>query len=189
MDSLYHKKERKRICQGDILEDFQKTIPIYNKEKTEIEGYVEFTFPYVVILSQDCDLRQDAENRSLPDENEKHNEILQSVLIIPAFMSEELRDGSHLLGLGIKTVHLNGTIWNSIERNNNKRYYFLKKDDKFTMPSLAIDFKIHYTIKIEDIYKIYNEKYKISIKNLFRESISRNFSNYISRIGLPELKK
>lgn len=55
--------------------------------------------------------------------------------------------------------------------------------DKFIEHSFILDFKHFISINIKNIDL---SKYKFSIKPYHRELISQRFSNYLSRIGIPE---
>lgn len=56
------------------------------------------------------------------------------------------------------------------------------------LPELVIDFKHYYAIPRDTLFRMYPEHYLVTINQLFRESLSQRFSNYLSRIGLPELE-
>ena len=80
--------------------------------------------------------------------------------------------------------------WKIIEQNRDTRYHFLRGDDKFKIPKLVIDFKLYYAIDREEIYTFMKQKKcQVSIKDLFRESLSQRFAYYLSRIALPEIEK
>lgn len=73
-----------------------------------------------------------------------------------------------------------------IMRNDEyKRYHFLVSNDK--IPNLVIDFKHFYTIDRDLIYKKRSKNYVCTLWELFRENVSQRFTNFLGRIGLPEV--
>jgi hypothetical protein len=188
IDSRYIKKgELRRVTQGDILRN-TKIIDYLVKDKTYEIAQIEL--PYAVIMTQDCDLEQDYNNRRV-DVDEKQDKYLQSILICPAYQSEIFKDGKHLEDL-YPDIHLTMEKWDSgrfktILNQNNHRYYFLEQFQNFQIPSLVVDFKHYHTISREFLYKIYPDCYLATLNQLFREDISQRFSNYLSRIGLPNI--
>ena len=107
IESRYKIHNKARICQGDILQDF-KYIEIFSEEDA-IEWYI----PYIVVMTQDCDLESDLRNRNEVDildcdtgEAEEKVEItqdkfLQSILVCPAYVAPDLRKGIHLKDLDL----------------------------------------------------------------------------------------
>jgi hypothetical protein len=146
------------------------------------------TFPYVVILSQDCDLKADFLERNQSSDVNKNDKYLQEILFSPAYKAESLRTGIHLSDFGLKMETFNSVRWRLIENNQNARYHFFKESSEDGISNLVVDFKHYYTVLREDIYKVFMDKYKISINVLYRENLSVRFANYLSRIGLPGSK-
>jgi len=182
---MYAKKTYERICQGDIFEEFTYKFTKIFDQSGEI---INITLPYAIVLTQDCDLEWDYEKRdSNPNKKLDTNDdkVLQSILICPAYIAEQFRAGDHLKGLGLVMEKWGSNLWRHIVSNQNERFHYLEEDIENKMPNLVVDFKHYYTVPADDIYNITENKYEISISPLFREDISRRFSNYLSRIGLP----
>lgn len=182
---MYGKKTDNRICQGDIFEEFTYKFTKIFDQTGEI---IAITLPYAIVLTQDCDLEWDFEKRdSNPEQKTDANDdkVLQSILICPAYIAEQFRNGEHLKALDLTMEKWNSDLWRPIKGNQNERFHYLEEDIENKMPNLVVDFKHYYTVPAEDIYSIADSKYKISIVPLFREDISRRFANYLSRIGLP----
>jgi len=195
----YYKHELGRIFQGDILRDFE--YPGWNlpRDSEDTKGeLIELKIPYIVILTQDCDLESDSRNHddflgndctsNEPQEENKisHDKFLHSILVCPAYPAKQLKKGSHLNGLGLRMQKINSnTQWNNIKNNQNPRYHFLKKDIELQIPELIIDFKHYYTIPRDILYVEIEKHYLGSISELFREFLSQRFAFYLSRIGLP----
>lgn len=187
----YHSKQR--IYQGDIF----RNIEIYTDFKI-VDGKIKtkkIIFPYSIVMTQDCDLEQDFNNRKSSNEDQRVELI--SILLCPVFNSNDLRKGVHLENVEIKCSNLNGKLWDPVKKNKDKRYYFLKGEkvyldynqDKFkNVDDLIIDFKHYQTIPRDNLYDKINQYY-VSIDPLFREKISDRFTHYLGRIGLPAEEK
>lgn len=190
IESRYEKHDKTRICQGDILKDFE-----YKEVYSESE-FIDWDIPYIVVLTQDCDLESDHRNRNKmslldcdtgesADEEVTQDKFLQSILVCPAYPAKDLRKGIHLNGLDLTMESYNSDRWYPIKTNLNPRYHFLKKQLDMQIQDLVIDFKQYYTIPRNTIYRKYDDKYIGTLNELFRESLSQRFAFYLSRIGLP----
>ncbi len=186
IDSRYVKRTIKRICQGDILRDID-VIDGYTKDASGEIEYDELTLPYIVVLTQDCDLDNDFKNRS-ENNPDKHDKFLRTVLICPAYIAAEFKEGNHLEDLKLKMERWDTKRFKQIKEQNNARYHFLDADQKLQLPELVIDFKHYYAIPRDTLFRTYPEHYLVTINQLFREYLSQRFSNYLCRIGLPELE-
>jgi hypothetical protein len=177
--SRYRKGKTSRFYQGDILQYFKFVIGDAVKEP-ELDS-VELK--YAVILSQDCDIEHDFQGRKTNDGHDKH---LRSLLVCPAFDLEEFASGIHFSGWQMKK-------FNSKEvdklRNNDeyKRYHYLPSVADYMIPELILDFKHFFTLPRDYLYRKRKQIYLASLSELFREELSQRFSNYLSRIGLPEI--
>lgn len=183
IDSPYTKHKSERICQGDIYKDVEISFGI---ESDGTEKIIEF--PYIVVLTQDCDLEQDHDNQKIIETNptSKTDKILQSILVSPAYLADSLKQGTHLNDLGLVMEYQGTDAWKLIKSNQKARYYFLNAYPDLQIPELVIDFKHYYTIYKKRLIGLQNN-YIGSINELFRENLSQKFSNYLARIGLPNL--
>ncbi len=175
----FRRAKNSRIYQGDIYKDVSFIIgsPIKEKEKDYFE------LPYLVVLSQDCDLRWDFSERTLKKNQDKY---LPTVLICPAYKIEEFAQGEHVKGWSMRKI--DSGIIEKIKKNDElKRYHYLQGDDNLLIPDLILDFKHFFTISRDFLYSKKKTNYVASMSELFREELLQRFSNYISRIGLPEL--
>ena len=184
IDSIYIKHEENRVYQGDILRDFEypEWVIVENK-KIKIN---KRKIPYLIVLTQDCDLERDYEDRH---ENNNHDKFIHSVLVCPAYHSEKLKEGTHLNELKLKMEKFDEKRWHWIKINQNLRYHFLEKNEILQIPDLVIDFKHYYTIPREILYRVLKEHYIGTINELFREALSQRFAYYLSRIGLPKISQ
>lgn len=180
--AYYRKHSLDRIIQGDILRD------ITMLEWEMIEGerdLIEKILPYVIVLTQDCDLEQDFFNRN--EQREKQDKFLQSILVCPAYLSKQFRDGIHLKSLNLQMEKINSGRYKAIQNQNIGRYHYLEGSVPDQVPELVIDFKHYYTLPANLLNSVYKQHYVASLNELFRESLSQRFSFYLSRIGLPKI--
>lgn len=185
IDSVYIKHAMGRVRQGDIYRD----IPVLfweSSDDTPDFAITSITLSYAVVMTQDCDLESDYRNRSELNPA-KHDKYLQSILLCPAYPAEYFKSGTHLEDLRLQMEKWNSTAYGSIKRQSHSRFHYLENDQENQVQELIIDFKHYYTVP-RDILYLYNDKYLISLNALFREHLSQRFSNYLCRIGLPDLQ-
>lgn len=183
IDSIFIKHSEERICQGDILRDFEYLEYTPNSKKTG--SGIEKNFPYLLVLSQDCDLDLDCKYRTNSKDNQ--DKFLFSILVCPGYLAEELREGTHLREYELKMQTIDKERWRNIKNNQNPRYHFLKGEKTFQIPDLVLDFKHYYAILRDVLYDNFKDCYIGSINELFREALSQRFAYYLSRIGLPTI--
>jgi hypothetical protein len=172
------KNQSDRICQGDIftnIEIVENINVIGNKVLLD-----KISFPYIICLNQECDLEND-----FNCVNNKDNKLLH-LAIVPAFNFEEFLTGNHW---GEIFDTKNGTKRKDtkiqlIMDNEIPRYHYLNFSEN-DMPELIVDFKHFFTINRDLLYKNIDSKL-CSLDDLFKEKLSQRFSQFISRIGLPE---
>lgn len=190
-NSCYEVLDKHRIQQGDIV----RNLNISFSSQTDLGVYAHSpSFSYGVVLSQECDLEQHynqvSDNDALVgDELPKHDKVVDMILICPAFASERFLDGNHIDGKNMRN------FGNPKERQKNleklkkndelNRYHFLPELTE-TLPELVIDFKRFYTVPIQLFEANLEDIYIASTKTLYKERISQRFTNYLSRIGLPD---
>ena len=89
--SCYEIIEKSRVQQGDIIRNLNIT---FYSQINEVEFEHQPSFSYGIVLSQECDLEQHykqiEENIQTEDSLQKHDKIVDVVLICPAFASERL---------------------------------------------------------------------------------------------------
>lgn len=185
----YYETE-KVINQCDIVRDIE-----YVEYAIESDNTIEISkihFPYAIVLSQACDLQQDynAKKRLFEEGEGNHDKFLISAIVAPIYNFEDFLQGNHLKQLGMKMVAFPGktkTTTKNIINNENKRYHYLKFDENVPIVESVIDFKHYFTVSVNYLTSIYHQShYVCSIESLYRELILQRFSNFLSRIGLPE---
>ena len=187
IDSLYHKHNGDRIYQGDILRDVLLVEMHFTDETGGNYKVEEKKLPYIVVLTQDCDLEQDFIKRNKIAE--KHDKYMESILVCPAYQAESFREGTHLEKFDLTMERWNSEKYAQIKKQQNDRFHFLGGYQPFQVPDLVIDFKHYYTIPRDIAYFLMkNNHYLASLRQLFREDLSHRFSFFLSRIGLPMIK-
>lgn len=178
IDSFFTTHDKSRITQGDLLRVFE--VPI--TKKTEKDYVVELmTYPFLIVMSQDCDLEQ-CNNTTA---NGAKNAFLANILVLPAFLAQDIKDGNAFAEYGISQDSKSSKDMEKIKTGKEARYFYISENEPLKIPELIIDFKHYLTIPKETVESNYNEKYCATINELFRENLARKFANYLSRIGLP----
>lgn len=163
----------------------------YVKENDNSIEVSKIIFPYVIVLTQSCDLQQDYNARKKWNETKEGNQdkFLISAIVAPIYNFEDFRQGTHLEQLGL-VMEPKGrrakSLCGNIIKNENKRYHYLNFEHDVELVESVIDFKHYFTVTINYLTSIYKEKYVCSVDSLYRELILQRFSNFLSRIGLPD---
>lgn len=185
-------KRRKlpRIAQGDIFRDVECI-----ERVVERRGIIEVSkvvFPLVVVMTQDCDLEQDAKYKTkgqkLPADDDKR---LLSVLVVPLYNAEHVFQGAHLVDLNLTMAQINKkkTPGTSLMQNERPRYHYLEFPDEIPVVPQIADFKHYFSVHLSYLESVRQKHFVCRITELFREDLSQRFAAYLARIGLPELKK
>jgi hypothetical protein len=171
-----------RICQGDIFEEvpFFETFSI----KERIITFQIIDFPYVLVMTQDCDLLSDY--RLIEKKDNVLDQKILSTLVVPLYNAEHLWKGEHVSDLNYNANIIGSKDKDKIKKNLIPRYHFIQFPPKAKLANMVIDFK-HYFSITSSFLKDNLDKRVCSIAGLFREDISHRFSFYLSRIGLPEI--
>jgi hypothetical protein len=186
--SPYCRHTIERFHQGDILGEIEVVLWVFKKEKEVVSSSMEIRkrrLEYAIILTQECDLEQDVNNRK--DCKEHSDKFIPSILLIPAYPAEKVRTGTHFEGSKMQSFH--SKMWSLVKQNQDYRYHYLTEFPDFQVPYLVADFKHYFTIPRDVLYESYmnNQHYVASLAELFRENLSVRFAQYLARIGLPEL--
>ena len=88
-----------RISQGDIYKDVE--FIEYAIEKAGVIEISKIVFPFVVVLTQDCDLNQEYTVRWVKKEASNHDKKIISVIVAPLYNVEHVYNGEHLSELGM----------------------------------------------------------------------------------------
>lgn len=185
-----------RINQGDIYKDIEyiEKVEIINNEIV----ISKITFPLIVVLTQDCDLQQDSayriENENPPSNDNKR---LFSVIVAPLYNEEMFLAGEHLndnstIQMKMRSFQKFGkknnitSEYKNLINNETSRYHYLSFPPEIVnIVDSVIDFKHYFTVNIDNLMKVKEEKFVCKIPVLYREKLSQRFAYFLSRIGLP----
>ncbi len=186
--SPYYRHTLERFHQGDILRDILAVLWAFKKEEEGATPKIEVrkrVLEYGIVLTQECDLEQDINNRR--DCKDHSDKFIDSILLIPAYPADKLKQGTHIEGS--KKQNFGTKLWTQVKENHDYRYHYLTEYLDFQLPSLVADFKHYFTIPRDVLYETYKSKghYIASLEVLFRENLSVRFTQYLARIGLPEI--
>lgn len=182
---LVNKALDQRIRQGDIFPN----LPYY-ESYSEKNGEFELTvyeFPFAVVLTQDCDLEQNKSAREKinpADQVQSNDKHLISVIVAPLYNAEHLFAGNHLQDIGISSQRVTSNLKGPVTNNQNPRYHYLEFDDSVVLPNSVVDFKHYFTVSLTLLERSIESR-SCGLNPLYRELLSQRFSNYLSRIGLP----
>ena len=163
----------------------------YVKEDGNAIEVSKVVFPLAIVLTQACDLQQDynARKKNIEEQRGNQDKFLISVIVAPIYNFEDFRQGTHLSQLGLAMESQgsrNKSKCENIIKNENKRYHYLSFPEEIELVESVIDFKHYFTVTVGYLQSIRNDQYVCSIDILYRELILQRFSNFLSRIGLPD---
>lgn len=181
----YYRSDLERYEQGDILRDV--TLVQWAEVEPDREvRIVERTLQYCVIVSQECDLEHDFNNRNNAT-RKTEDKFLQSLLVCPAYRKESFCAGEHLKELDLRMEPVSAKLFERLVQNQNARYHYLASHLELQIPELIVDFKHYMTVPPDVLYQErFSPSYLATLEILFRDSLSGRFSQYLSRIGLPD---
>jgi len=179
-------RKRARISQGDIYKDVE--FIEYAIEKAGVIEISKIVFPFVVVLTQDCDLNQDYTIRWAKNGGSNHDKKIISVIVAPLYNVEHVYSGEHLseLDMIMAEIKKGKTPGKTLRQNQTPRYHYLEFPTDIPIVSSVIDFKHYFTVNVEYLKKHKKTNFICQIGPLYREDVSQRFSSYLSRIGLPE---
>ena len=173
-----------KLRQGQILTNLKQTLIDITTIGLDDWKFKEQSHPVAILLTQDCDLEQDYSARMSTED--------QSIKKVPNILFCEVTTAEQLLS----PPQLKGRdIQKRITQNKDERYHFLQKiepaDDTQGdgLPELGIDFKRHFTIPTDEIYKrleIGETKIRCVLLSPYLEHLSCRFAYFLSRVALPQ---
>ena len=174
----YTKHELPRCRQGDVFRDVDVVDAVdvdapledgqTRDEEDGAEGDLPGTLterhiPYCVVLSQDCDLEHDFNNRAKAD-RKNDDKFLPALLVAPAYLAAVFKDGDHLKELSLKMTAFKGNDWDRVQRNHLYRYHFLQSSPhELQFPELYVAFKNYLTVPSETFNREFKQTYKAII--------------------------
>lgn len=174
-----------RVCQGDIFKDIE--LVEYIHEKNGILEISKINYPFVIVLTQDCELQQDYNFRKSLRTRYIQNKMLLSVLVAPLYNADQVFLGQHLsdLSITVEAINKNKTPGKNLIQNETPRYHYLDFPSNIPIVPSIIDFKHYFSVNVEYLRRLKYSNFICKVSELYREDISMRFANYLARIGLP----
>jgi hypothetical protein len=179
-------KRLSRISQGDIFTEIECIESV--TEKRGIITVEKIVFPLVVVLSQDCDLEQDARYRIGMKTASSDDKRLLSVLVAPLYNAEHVFEGVHLSDLNMKmqVFSRKSSRTEALKQNEVPRYHYFEFPSEIPIVPQIADFKHFFSVNLNYLEAVRSKSFKCRISELFREDLSQRFASYLARIGLPD---
>lgn len=191
-----------RLRQGEVLSNFVRVRQSLDSIGALDISIEEIVHPYLIVMTQDCDLEQDADAReiqaraandeSLLDDPEFKKRLdnaprrmIANALFCEAMSISDMKN----------SVPRSSEIWNRIRLNKDERYQCLEvaplhQDSAGVgLPCLGCDFKRFVTIPIDEVYRRLELDPSVRRARLltpYAEHLLHRFCNFLSRIPLPE---
>ncbi|HUI20811.1 MAG TPA: hypothetical protein VLZ74_07175 [Methylocella sp.] len=178
----------KRISQGDIFSEIDCIE--YVAERRGVLEVSKLVFPFVVVLTQDCDLEQDARYRIRQEKPQSSDDKkLFSALVAPLYNAEHVYQGQHLADLGLTMTVMNKakTEGKTLRQNERPRYHYLSFPESVPIPPSIVDFKHYFSVNAAYLAKLRQKHFVCRLSELYREDLSQRFAAYLARIGLPSI--
>ncbi len=165
------------LC-GEILSAvIQRRQSLRSLRETEPE-LERITHPFSIVVSQDCDLKQDFEARQAAKPA-----TLLNVLLCQVATAEELR----------AIASAGSDIWKRIRQNKDERFQFLQAvpasldSDNKGLPDLGIDFRRYFSIPTDELYEQFSlgAKRRCRLISPYKEHLMSRFAYFMLRVALP----
>ncbi len=167
------------LRQGEILSDLRR----YRVEPATVADeaplLIEVRYPFVVILTQDCDVTQ--QGRPAPG-SDPH---------LPCVLLAEVTTANHLRG----QKDVNSDAWKLIRQNREERYHFLEAVTKECdaagrgMEEFALDFKRYLAVPTDELYALVEAGFanrRCVLNSPYMEHLCNRFGTYLGRVALPQ---
>lgn len=147
-------------------------------------------FPWIVVLTQDCDLELDRLARTGQSAAEgkppvSKDKVLRSILLCPAFVQDHVTAGRYVAG----AKEWRGKELDMLVKNRHERFHVLPADSSFVTDSLALDFKLIVAAHPEYLERwvINNPSSAVAVLvSPYKERLMQRFVNYFGRIAEPD---
>ena len=188
---IYQASDRNSaIRQGEILTGLIQYKPRINQESTSEENQIpfeEFIHPFVIVVTQDCDLDWDYKARqNVNPQNNQSSKLLNSIILCEMDTARVFRDN--------KDVINNSKEWDRVKSHQHERFYFFEgippecDAEQIGLPELTSDFKKVFGIEAEYIYyqvKLGKAKRRVTLISPYLEHFSNCYHNFHRRVALP----
>lgn len=177
------------VQQGDIFKNV-KYIFDFKQTDDSIE-IVELTFPYVLIVSQSCDMLH--ASRLMSNEIHSESKLMFSVLAVPMYERETIISGEHLkelcddkiIDFKINSPFITDEDKKVIKDGFHYRFHEIYFSDDWKIPDSIIDLKGFFTLNLTTINQIKGQRIG-RLNDWSSQQIVNKMSAFLSRVGLPE---
>jgi hypothetical protein len=171
------------LRQGEILTGVVQYNPVINEIPKELQelSFTPIIHPYVIVITQDCDLDWDYKARG---NNNNPTKLLNSIIFCEIDTAESIRS----------TDGINRKEWELVVAHRHERFYFFEKIppecevEKEGLPELAADFKRVFGIDSETLYRQIElgiVKRRALLSSPYLEHFSRRYHSFHDRVALP----
>ena len=177
------------VQQGDIFKNV-KYIFDFKQTEDSIE-IVELTFPYVLIVSQSCDMLH--ASRLISNEIHSESKLMFSVLAVPMYERETIISGEHLkelcddkiIDLKINSPFITDEDKKVIKDGFHYRFHEIYFSDDWKIPDSIIDLKGFFTLNLTTVNQLKEQRIG-RLNDWSSQQIVNKMSAFLSRVGLPE---
>jgi hypothetical protein len=175
------------IQQTAILRDVP--LPEVHFRTGEEASAILSSYPWLIVLNQDCDLQLDRLARAgeplrAGGPPVKKDKLLRSVVLCPAFPRDHVLAGTYVED----ATEWRGTQKDILLQNRHERYHVLPVEGPVTEP-LVLDFKLIAAVH-PDYLQQWIEQHPASVVAVlcppYRDRLVQRFVNYFGRIAEPE---
>lgn len=194
---VYSKSEQGCLRQGEILSDLVQACVKIDTIGLETYKFYDVRHPYVIVVTQDCDLEQDYKGRF--EDKSKIHRLLPNILFCEVETAHELRYADRNPSLDevkqARSKTINSTKWPPIKQNKDERFHFLQKVESHQdtlqegLPELAVEFKRYFSLPTDEVYYRIEKtdvKRRCRLQSPYLEHFAVRFHYYHYRIALPE---
>ena len=178
------------VCQGDIYKDVH--FNYIESEDDEGVNIIEYVFPYAIVVSQGCDVISMSKMEC--SKEGKATKFMPAILMCPIYDEQMARNTDHLDDafeeLRIKKIPENLYTSNEkkiVDKDWHYRFHALtiKYNQNNALEKSIIDFKQYFTVPISYLVR-HREDRLFRLDDLYAEQITLKFSNYLSRVAMPD---
>jgi hypothetical protein len=172
------------LKQGEILNnlfELKLQVPVETTIDTIPQPkFEQVSHPYVIVVSQDCDLEQDYKARSGGVSKDK---LLAHIIFCALFTQDEVRGRSNL----------KSDQWKRVWQNQDERYHYLREapvlGTENSLPELIADFKTTFSLPVEFVYWLVSTGQTIregTLLSPYLEDFMHRLYGFLGRVATPE---
>jgi hypothetical protein len=173
-----------RLRQGEILKGFLEA-PSREVFAKKPEDGAQFSaeiveHPWLMVMTPDCDLEWDFEERNNPGEKVNPGKLLDHIICCP------MHDAEHVKVRG----GLTSKLWKVVRTNENRRYYYIEDSAcELLAGAVTVDFKRIVGVPASLLHDTENSRNLVRVavvSRIYREDIMQRFASFLSRVALPD---